>query len=618
MERDNDRIKSFTRRAVLVGAIQGGLMAGLVSRLAWLQVAQGQKYRMLAENNRINIKLIPPVRGLILDRYGRKIASNDQNFRVILIPEQTDDIDAALGNLRRYIDLTDHDIDKALKAVDKQASFMPVEVKSNLNWDEVSVIDVNLTDLPGIAIDEGQVRNYPFADTMAHITGYVGAVNKSDLVDNAGNPLDDPVLSLPGFKIGKVGIEKSFEKELRGRAGTAEIEVNVVGREVRELNRYNGTPGAKVWLTIDAELQTYAHQRLSEEKSASVVVMDVKTGAIYALASYPSYDPNVFSRGIPADLWEQLNSDPVHPLINKAVSGLYPPGSTFKVATALALLESGTINRNTTQYCPGYYDFGDARFHCWKHNGHGTLSVVDAIEQSCDVFFYKCGVELGIDALAGYAMRLGLGSHTGIEMDEDRAGLMPTKAWKKTRYDESWQQGETIVAAIGQGYTLATPLQLALMTARLVSNSAIKPSIAGYVGDQPRIPAVWPSLGFKQENIDIVLEGMNSVCNSQRGTCWEARITDPTLAMGGKTGSAQVKRITKLERAENMKNDELPWDLRDQALFISYAPVDNPRYACAVVVEHGMHGGSAAAPIARDLLLAAQKRDPAANPIKPA
>jgi penicillin-binding protein 2 len=610
MERDHDRIRSFTRRAVLVGVIQGGLMAGLASRLAWLQVAQGQKYRMLAENNRINIKLLPPARGQIVDRYGRKIALNDQNFRVILIPEQTDNMDGALAQLRTLIDLSDRDIQRVLKQAEKQASYLPVEIRANLNWDEVSTVEVNLPELPGISIDEGQVREYPFADSMAHITGYVGAVNKAELTD-------DPLLSLPSFRIGKSGIEKSFEDTLRGRAGTAEIEVNVVGREVRELNRYNGTPGSKVWLTIDSELQTYCYQRLSQERSASAVVMDIKTGAVYALGSYPAYDPNVFSRGIPANLWEQLSNDPAHPLINKAVSGLYPPGSCFKVATALALLESGHINRYSTQYCPGFYDFGTSRFHCWKHNGHGSINVVTAIEQSCDVFFYKNSVELGIDALASYAMKLGLGSKTGIELSEDKAGIMPTKTWKMGRYEEAWQQGETIVAAIGQGYTIASPLQLAVLAARIASGRAVKPTLAGFIGDKQVIPNEWPSLGFKKENLDIVLEGMNRVCNTQHGTAYSSRIQDPLFAMGGKTGSAQVKRITKAERAANMKVEDLPWNLRDQALFISFAPIDNPRYACAVVVEHGMHGGSAAAPIARDLLMAVQKRDPASHPIRP-
>jgi penicillin-binding protein 2 len=557
---------------------------------------------MLAENNRINIKLLAPSRGLIVDRTGRKIVSNTQNFRAILIPEQTDNRAAALDNLKKLIPLNDREIQRVLKQAKKQASFLPVEIRENLSWDEVSLVEVHLPDLPGIAIDEGEVRNYPFGETMAHITGYVGAVNTAEMTD-------DPLLSLPGFKIGKVGIEKAFDSALQGRAGTAEIEVNVLGREVRELNRYKGMPGARIGLTIDAELQTYAYHRLSEEKSASAVLMDAKTGAIYALGSAPAYDPNIFSRGIPANLWESLNNDPYHPLINKALSGLYPPGSTFKVATALSLLESKHINRNTTQYCPGFYEFGNARFHCWKHSGHGTVNVVTAIEQSCDVFFYKSIVDLGIEPLAMYVRKLGLGSKTGIDMMEDRSGIIPDKAWKLGRFGEPWQQGETIIAAIGQGYTVTTPIQLAVMTARIISDTMVKPSIVATIGDQKVIPQAWPSLGFRRENLDIVLEGMYRAVNTQRGTAYNSRIQDPLFAMGGKTGTAQVKRISKQERASKMSSEDLPWHLRDHALFVGYAPVDKPRYACSVVVEHGMHGGSAAAPIARDLLLAAQKRN---------
>jgi penicillin-binding protein 2 len=611
MERDADRVRSFTRRAVLVGIIQGGCMGALVGRLAWLQIAQGQKYRMLAENNRINIKLLPPTRGLILDRYGRKMAMNDQDFSVVVVPEQAGNLDAVLARLRPYVTLDDSDIRHVLKDAKKQASYLPLEIKSSLNWDEVSAIEVHLPDLPGIAISEGQVRNYPYAESAAHVTGYVGSVTEADLTG-------DPLLSLPNFRIGRTGVEKSFGKALRGKAGTAEVEVNVVGREVRELNRYDPTPGDNVWLTLDSELQTYCYERLRQERSASAVVMDVKTGAIYALASYPAYDPNVFSRGIPTDLWERLSNDPGHPLVNKAISGLYPPGSCFKVATALALLETGHITRDSTQFCPGYFDLGNNRFHCWKHSGHGWLNVVQAIKQSCDVFFYKNSLDLGIDALSSYAMKLGLGQKTGIDLDEDKAGLVPTRQWKYGRFGEAWQKGETVITAIGQGYTTTTPLQLAMMAARIASGHAVKPSIAGYVGKDRKEHDEWPSLGFKKANLDIVHEGMDMAVNTLHGTAYAARIKDPLLAMAGKTGSAQVKRITRAERAANIGVEDLPWNLRDHALFISFAPVGNPRYACAVVVEHGMHGGSAAAPIARDLLMAVQKRDPGAHIIMPA
>lgn len=611
IERDSERAKSFTRRAFVIGAGQGLLLGVLGARLGWLQLVQGQRYRMLAENNRINIRLLEPSRGLIVDRYGNNLAINDQNFRVIVVPEQTKDLKAALTAIGQRIELDERDIQRAIKQARKQASFMPVEVKENLDWDQVSRIEVSLTDLPGVSIDEGEIRFYPLGATTAHITGYVGAVSKAELGD-------EPLLAMPGFRVGKGGIEKTYDKELRGTAGTAEIEVNVVGREVRELNRYSGTAGKKVWLTIDAELQTYVYQRLAPERSASAVIMDIKTGAVYALVSYPAFDPNVFTRGLSPDKWEELLNDPALPLNNKALSGQYPPGSTFKMVTAMALLEEGIINRNTPAFCPGHYDFGDNRFHCWKRPGHGSVNVIEALSQSCDTFFYKNAIELGIDRLAAYAERLGLGSKLGFEMAEERPGMMPTKAWKLGQMGQSWQPGETIVASIGQGYTLATPLQLAVMTSRLVNGGfAVKPWLTGAVGSDVTAEKTWPSMGFKQANIDIIKQGMVSVINNPRGTAFSARIKDPAMAMGGKTGTAQVRRITKEQRAQGITEDKLPWRLRHHALFVGYAPLDNPRYACAVVVEHGGGGSSVAAPIARDLMMAVQQRNPAMTTIVP-
>ncbi len=604
MERDSERIRSFTRRAVMVGMLQGGLMGMLGLRLAWLQIAQGQKYRMLAENNRISIKLLQPTRGLILDRNGRRIAVNDQNFRVILIPEQTDNIMAALNTLKNYIELDDRDIQRVLKQAKKQASFMQVEIRENLNWDEVSAVEVHLPELPGISIDEGEIRTYPLGEATAHITGYVGAVSEQT---------DDPLLKQPGFRIGKAGIEKTFDLPLRGKAGTAEIEVNVVGREVQELNRYNSTPGKTVWLTIDAELQTYAQQRLSQEQSASAIIMDAKTGAVYALGSWPAYDPNAFSRGLPANEWEAMRNDPRHPLNNKAIGGLYPPGSTYKIATALALLEAKKINRSSTAFCPGHFELGTTRFHCWKKQGHGAMNVVSALEQSCDTFFYKHAIELGIDTLAAYSRQLGFGGKLGFEMSEESPGIMPTQAWRKAKFGESWQPGETIVASIGQGYTIATPLQLAVMTARVVNGGyAVRPWITAGIEGEPEIVRNWPSLGFKKENLAIVMQGLEAVVNSRQGTARASRIEDPLFAMGGKTGTAQVRKITREQRASGITEDKLPWHLRHHALFVGYAPLSDPRYVCSVVVEHGGGGSAVAAPVARDLLLAAQKRNPAA------
>lgn len=605
-KRDNNRERRFTRRAFMVGVIQTALMGALGSRLAWLQIAQGQRYKTLADNNRINIKMLAPSRGYILDRKGEPLAVNGQNFRVMITPEQTRDLETALSSIQKIIPVTQRDIQRLIKQAERSPSFMPLEVRNNLEWEEVAKIEVNLPDLPGVSIDEGEVRHYPMGPAAAHIIGYVGAVNKAEQTGDA-------LLTLPGFKVGKTAIEKAYDTDLRGRAGAAEIEVNVVGREVRELRRQSGVPGADIKLSLDKGMQTFVQNRLARERSASAVVMDVKTGAVYALASHPAFDPNIFSRGIPADLWEKMLADPGLPLNNKAVGGQYPPGSTFKMVTALAALEEGVITRHSTAFCPGHYDFGDSRFHCWKKGGHGTVNVVSALSESCDTFFYKLATDLGIDRLAKYAERLGIGHKLGVGLPEERAGLMPTKAWKVGQFGESWQPGESIVASIGQGYILATPLQLATMTSRLVNGGfEVSPWLADTVGDKKvSTDKSGKPLGFKQEHIDLILRGMTEVVNGATGTARGSRIKIEGREMGGKTGTAQVKRITKQERAAGVKNEDLAWHFRHHALFVGYAPLHKPRYACCVVVEHGGGGSAVAAPIARDILIMTQQRNPA-------
>lgn len=611
MERDSDRAISFTRRALVIGALQGTFLTVLGGRLAWLQLAEGQRYSSMAEANRVNVKLLAPSRGLIVDRNGVPIAVNNQNFRVQVIPEQTPDLEQALYGLQKLISLSDNEIQAVLNQAKKAPKFAPLEIRDNLSWDEVATVEVNLPDLPGLSIDVGEIRFYPMGLATAHLVGYVGSVNKGELTG------DDPLLKIPGFRIGKTGLEKTYDTALRGTAGAAEIEVNVNGREVRELKRNPGVPGKDLVLTIDAELQKYVQDRLSQTKSASAVVMDVHTGAVYAMASTPSFDPNIFTRGLTPEKWEELISQPAHPLNNKAVGGLYPPGSTFKMVTAMAALEQGIINRNTSFFCPGHYEFGDTRFHCWKPGGHGYVNVVEALSQSCDVFFYNIATDIGIDRLADMANKLGFSQTFDIELPEERPGLMPTKDWKRAHMGKTWQPGESIVASIGQGYTQATPLQLAVMTARLVNGGlAVKPWLAGYMGDHiGRGDTEWSKLNVKKQNLDIVIEGMVRVVNAPKGTALGSRITEEGMTMGGKTGTAQVKRITAEERARGVKNETLAWHLRHHALFVCFAPVGNPRYACAVVVEHGIGGAAAAAPVGKDLMIMAQQRDPAARPM---
>jgi penicillin-binding protein 2 len=611
LEKDSDRAASFSRRAFVVGAFQAGFLAVLGGRLAWLQMVEGNKYKVLAEQNRINLKMMAPARGQIVDRFGVPFAVNNQNFRVMVIPEQTDDLRQSLKALQKHIRVDDKQIEKVIALAKKSPSYTPIEVDDKLTWEEVATVEVNIPDLPGMSIDMGEERHYPFTDATAHVIGYVGAASKKDQESDK-----DPLLTLPKFQVGKSGIERTFDKELRGKAGSSEVEVNVVGREVRELNTLESQEGKRVVLSIDAELQRFAQQRLSSERSASAVIMDVHSGEIYALASYPGFDPNYFTGGISHERYEELRSDITLPLINKAVAGQYPPGSTFKMITALAALEAGVVTENTTCFCPGHYTLGNTRFHCWKPGGHGTVNVVMALEQSCDTYFYKLSTDLGIKNIAAMARRLGLGQLFDMELKEERAGLVPDEEWKKKNRGEVWHPGETVIASIGQGYMLATPLQLAVMTARIVNGGkAVKPWLAGYVGDERVKHAVWEDLKLNPKHVATVMRGMERVVNEQRGTAYGSRIKIEGLSMGGKTGTAQVKRITKQERATGVKNEDLAWQFRHHALFVGYAPVDNPRYACSVVVEHGVGGSKAAAPVARDLLTMALQRDPASKPI---
>lgn len=609
MKQNADTVKVFSRRSFVIGGLQASLLGVLGGRLAYLQVVQGQRYKMMADKNRISIKMLAPSRGEIVDRFGVPLAVNNQNFRVLIVSEQAKDVKRSLSSLQKIIDLSDKQIDKAVKESKKRPKFAAIEVKDDLSWEDVARIEVNLPDLPGISTDVGERRTYPFGTSTAHIVGYVGAVNEKEIDA-------DPVLSLPGFKIGKTGIEKIFDKDLRGTAGASEAEVNVIGREVRELRRTDGEQGKRVTLTIDGELQRYAQERLAEQRSASAVIMDAHTGAVYALASHPSFNPNEFTSGLSMETWQELLADAAHPMTNKAIAGQYPPASTFKMVTLMAGLKSGHINSKTVKHCPGYYEFGKDRFHCWKHSGHGWVNSTTALTYSCDTFFYELSTEIGIDNIAAMARELGLGEKLDFDLVQERPGLVPDKKWKLANQGKKWRPGETIITSIGQGALQATPLQMAVMTARLVNGGyAVKPWVTGHLGDESVSEKKWPSLGLDQSHLTVIKRGMDTVVNSKKGTAYGSRIEDPLLAMGGKTGTAQVKRITRAERSSGIKNEDLIWRHRHHALFVGYAPLENPRYVVSVVVEHGVGGSRTAAPIARDLLLEVQKRDPAKTSI---
>ncbi len=619
MRDESDRYKLFTRRAALLAGGQLVLLSALVGRMYYLQVVSRDQYRLLADENRIDLQLLPPPRGRILDRFGAVLAGNRQNYRVLLIAEQTPSVEETLARLARFIPIGEAEHRRVMRELSRKRDFVPIMVRDNLTWEQFANANLHSPDLPGVHPDMGELRHYPFAAAAAHVVGYVGEVAKHEQTG-------DPLLKLPGFQIGKRGIERAYDEILRGKAGNSRVEVNAFGRIVRELRREDGEPGEDLVLSIDAELQRYAGGRMRDD-SAAAVVLDVHGGEVLALASTPSFDPNLFTRGIDLREWRALLGNPRKPLLNKAIAGQYPPGSTFKLVTALAALENGVVTPEHRNFCSGSMRLGRSLFHCWKRGGHGWKNMVEAIEQSCDVYFYDLALRTGIDRIAEMARRFGLGEKLGIELIGEKPGLVPGRGWKLALKGEPWQRGETAIAGIGQGFMLATPLQLAVMVARLANGGyAVTPSLVrragGGAGEQEGAEGSAdpsadrpPSLGLSPASLQIVREGMNRASNSRRGTAYAARIDDPDLALAGKTGTSQVRRISKAERLNRVrKNEEKPWQERDHALFVAFAPVSAPRYAIAVAVEHGGSGARVAAPIARDILLEAQRLNPLGRP----
>ncbi|MBT4740414.1 MAG: penicillin-binding protein 2 [Rhodospirillaceae bacterium] len=611
MNRDNDRIRLFNRRAVVLGGGQSLLVSALVGRMYYLQVIEADRYRMLAEENRINLRLLPPPRGRVLDRFGEPLAVNRQNFRVLIVSEQTRDLAATLDALADVIDLSEYDRDRVQKEVRRRRSFVPITVRENLDWEEMARIQVNAPDLPGVIVDEGLTRHYPQTQTAAHVLGYVSSVDEDDLTG-------DPLLQLPGFRIGKAGMEQKFDLALRGAGGTSQVEVNAVGRVIRELERKEGEAGTDLMLTLDERLQRYTSERLGAESAASVV-MDIHTGEVLVMASTPSYDPNAFNRGLTQREWNALSGDPRAPMTNKAISGQYSPGSTFKMIVALAALEQGAITPEQTVSCKGYTDLGNRRVHCWEKRGHGAMDMVQAIAQSCDVYFYEVAGRVGVDRIAEMANRLGLGSSTGVGLAGERAGLIPTEAWKRATLGETWQKGDTFNVGIGQGHVLTTPLQLAVMTARLSTGLAVEPVLTRQVMIEETVvqrpPQAFAALNLDPAHIAVARQGMFEVLNGPRGTARASKLKLKDVQMSGKTGTTQVKRITMAEREAGLPDsDDVPWNERTHALFVAYAPEDNPRYALSVIIEHGGGGASVAAPIARDIMTEVLKLDPSRKP----
>ena len=597
MPKENEKQRVFSRRAMILGGVQLLAFSALASRLFYLQFMKADEYKTQAENNRIKLQLITPERGQLLDRFGLPLATNEKNFRLFIdysTLKQKDFI-ASIEMLQTMVPLPEKRYQQLLKTKVSTAS-MPQLLHEHLTWEQVSLIELNLLSLPGMYVDIGQIRHYPLKEEAAHLLGYVGAVSEADLL-----PDDPPLMRLPDFKIGKNGVEKMLEDDLRGTAGIRQLEVNVRGVPVREVSNRESIPGKNIRLTVDRRLQDYIADYVKEE-SASAVVMEVDTGNILALVSMPAFDPNSFSKGISTEEWTALNKNKKNPLMNKAITGQYPPGSTFKMLVGMAGIESGEFNTSSTVFCPGHFMLGDHRFNCWKPEGHGTMNFHDAVVQSCDTYFYTVAQRIGINRFAEMARRFGLGRMYDIGLIGEKAGIIPDPDWKMNRFKQRWTGGDTINCSIGQGYVLSTPLQLAVMTARMCSGRQVMPRL--YVPDDAP-PVNFDPVAIKESLLRINLESMSDVVNSPLGTAYGKRIMEPRFAFGGKTGTSQVRRIT--QRGVDQKT--IPWEQRHHALFVGYAPVDKPKYACCVVVEHGGGGSAAAAPVARDILLKIQQLD---------
>jgi penicillin-binding protein 2 len=584
---------AFTRRAMVLGGAQGAMAALLAGRMGWISIAENEHYKLLSESNRVQLRLIPPRRGWIVDRHGQPIAINRSDFRVDLIPDRIVDEDGIIAELTQLLGLPGDEVQRIRDELKRAAGYQPVPVAENLDYAKYAAVTVRLPELPGVSPLRSFSRFYPDGAAVGHLVGYVGTPNKEEYEAENKNPL----LITPGFKVGKDGLEKTMEPRLRGRPGAQRVEVTARGKLVKELSTLSDRGGGMLPLTIDAGLHAYAARRLGDN-SGCVTVLDCRTGEILAMPSMPAYDPNSFSDGISHAEWDLLSKDDHLPLVNKTLQGLYPPGSTVKPMMSLALLQAG-IDPEARVNCSGAYRVGNAVFHCAKRGGHGPIAMHEAIIKSCDIYYYHMGRTAGIDALAPVARGFGLGKEYDLPVPSQRYGTVPDPAWLKRKYKRDWETYDTVNLSIGQGYLLVNPLQLAVMAGRIASGHAIEPRLL-----RTKTMPSPPPVGVTAEHLAFVRDAMGGVVNSGRGTASVAKLPLEGVLLGGKTGTAQVRRITMAERASGVRsNESLAWKMRDHSLFVGFAPVDNPRYACSVIVEHGGWGASVAAPIARDTLL---------------
>ena len=599
----------INRRMFIIGAAKLIVFSGIVARLFSLQINDNKKYLTLSDKNRIREWKLPPTRGEIVDYFGNIIAGNLKVYQLHIIPEQVENFNYLLTRLKNLLQLSDREISNILKSKKKLKPWESIIVSENLSWSQFLKINNYLYDLVGVKPVMTISRNYPFSDIYTHVLGYVSQPNEKDILEN------EVVQQkfVPGMKIGKLGLEKTLENYLIGTNAIQRYEVNAYGKRINQLEHQKGQQGSKIRLTLDTEVQKLS-AKLLLDKAGSISVMDIYTGEIIAMHSSPSYDPNSFLFGISKDEWELIRNNPLKPLINKTLSGLYSPGSTIKPIVALSALENNIIGPNFKVKCTGKTELYGQTFHCWKEKGHGFMSLKNAMKQSCDTYFYEIARLLGVDRLKITAEKFGLGEKVlGAYFKNEKKGLFPNTFWKKNNLGKGWVLGETLITGIGQGYTQTTPLQLCLMTAQIANGGySIKPKII--VNNNPlNFKEVKNSIKGKNllnintklvknpKNLRIIQEAMFSSTNEIRGTSYRSRIDDKKYQFAGKTGTAQVKRISKRERELDLKIDQIPYNDRDHALYIAYGPYVNPRYALSIIVEHGGSGSKAAAPIAKEL-----------------
>ncbi len=597
--RDEGELDFLRKRTLVASVVLITFFSILIARLWYLQIQKGEEYARMADSNRVRYVEVAAPRGNIFDRKGREIVTNRPSFNVVWLREDNTIDDELFKKVSRILEVDSSELLKRVRRMAAAPGHIPIRLAEDIDWEKVAYIENNRLELPGIKIEVVPLRVYHYGNLASHIIGYLGEINKKELARS------EPGVYRGGDLIGKMGLEKIREKDLRGEKGRHYMEVNALGFEQKNLKGIEPLPGNDLHLTLDVDLQQTAEEVMErQDYSGAVVAIEVNSGRLLAAASSPALALDKFIGGISHKDWQEMLDNPHKPLLNKVVQGEYPPASTYKIVTAIAGLAEGVISQDTIIYCPGYYRFGNRTYRCWKRAGHGAVNLKRALAESCDVYFYQVGQRLGVDRLASYAVRLGLGKKTGVEMEHERPGLIPTAAWKKRRTGRSWQEGETLSVAIGQGFDLATPLQIAVMTATVANGGTqYKPALIEQVVDpegnvleqfEPEVRARFAGQG---KNLRLIRQALVEAVNGKHATGRRARLANITVA--GKTGTAQVVH---LKQYKHLKEEDIPYKYRDHAWFTCFAPAENPEIAVTVLVEHGLHGGSAAAPVARAVL----------------